>query len=498
LEALVHAERELSRTAAHDKSGRQLSALMLVRQAIGELIELSADALRKHGPIGGVAPQVFLDAQQLQLADGTQMARWPDLSGAGRDGVQPDPQRQFTYHSALWTDGLPYVAAGQLNQAMTVPLPATATRTIFVVARGTRPFPNGSPLRFDDFNLLYTLDGSPGWRWYQKQDGHGTAAGGYSAECSVLCMRQDAADSISFFVDGALVETLSPSASPAAYQEVQLGPGAGLLRQFVVFDRALADAEVAGYAKWLRKCNQLNYQYEFVGSLAAPALVVRREGLSGPRPLVITNHAAGTDERLFHDEPGFRTLLTALLAAGYVVASSQLFGASWGNQSSLDANAELYSYVTTHYPIDPARVAMIGDSMGALPTLLAFPDARIPLAGAALYYPCCNLRHLYEHRFTEAIRVAYGIRPDGANYAAATSGHDPLLRAASDWTGARLRFYTSPADTVVSTANNAQAFSAHVAATAGEAGLFALDGEHNTQVETTNDDLLAFLARCFA
>jgi hypothetical protein len=277
-----------------------------------------------------------------------------------------------------------------------------------------------------------------------------------------------------------------------------------------MFDRVLPDGEVAQHTRWLRRHNRLTYRYEYldtvISGLSSPALVVYKEGFpKGARPLVLLNHAAGFTERMYHDLPTFRKLLVALLDEGYIVASSALTDdpiagySSWGNQISLDANAELYRYITGHYLVDTNRVAMVGTSMGGLTTLLAFPDGRIPLRGAALYYPVANLaaQYAYKKKMSESIRFAYGIAQDGSNYSIKTEGHDPLLRPASDWAGTRLRFYGGDGDTIVEWPLNAEAFAARVAHTATEADIVTLAGDHGANVETTVADLLAFLRRCF-
>lgn len=466
--------------------------------------------LIEYGPENVPGAKLFLDALRLRgLADGEPLAIWPDLSGHGNDATQPEASLRLTYHPAEVEDGLPYVAGSDNTKLMNVPLPATATKTIFVVARLTVPFASGYLLKFDTNNHMYSGPLSLGrWGWYKKRDAQGTTAAGYYQEWTVLCVRQDG-NSISFFVDGKLVETLTPESAPTNFTKFTLGPGPGRVRQLVMFDRVLTDAEIARHILWLRKHNRLAYRYEYldtvVSGLSSPALIVSKDGFKGARPLVMLNHAAGYTERMYHDLPGFRKLLFALLDEGYIVASSALTDnpasgyASWGNPRSLDANVELYNCITGRYSVDTNKVAMVGTSMGGLTTLLAFADARIPVKGAALYSPVTNLAALYadKKRMAEGIRVAYDIAEDGSDYALKTVGHDPNLRAPSDWTGKRLRFYGGHGDTVVPWHLNAEAFAARVRGTATEADIIWLDGDHAANVDTTVADLLAFMRRCF-
>lgn len=474
------------------------------------------DGPRRKLPTGkpsrfGMQPgmKLLLDAFKLSgLADGEHLQRWPDLTGQGNDGVTNDAACRLTYHAADLADGLPYVSADDdPTKYMTVPVPAGAQRTFFIVARQQSPFPFAYLLKFNVNNHIFSgPHPGTGWGLYKKAGAQGTLPVGYSMEWTTLCIRQNAADSITFFVDGAAVETITPAESPAAFNEFTLGPGAGRIRQVCMFDRALTDAEVAQVTRRLREHNRLSYRYDYVEFLKTPALVVRKEGFKGERPLVILNHAAGFTERQLHDLPTYRPLLDALLAEGYLVAASRLTdnpatGANnWGNTAALDANVEMYGYVRDHYRVDSARVAMIGSSMGGLATMLAFPDGRIPLRGAALYSAVLNLRHQYESSLFMArgIRAAYNVAADGSDYDAKTVGHDPILRPPANFAGYRFRFYSAPDDTFVSHEASTAAMSALIRELATESGVVELSGGHDADMKTTVPDLLDFLRRCFA
>lgn len=452
--------------------------------------------------------KLLLDAFSLKgLPDGAPLPVWPDLTGEGNDGVTTNAAERLTYHAAEWEDGLPYVSADDTTKRMTVTVPAGAQRTFFVVARLQSPFPFAYLLKFNVNNHMFAGP-HPGtaWGWYKKAGGQGTTPGGYSAEWTVLCMRQNSADSITFFVDGVAVETITPAQSPSAFKEFTLGPGAGRVRQVCMFDRALEDADVARLTSRLRSYNRLSYRYDYIDFLTTPALVVRKEGVKGARPLVILNHAAGFTERQFQDLPDYRSLLTALLDEGYIVAASRLTdnlatGANnWGKQAAIDANVEMFDYVRDHYRVNSDQVAMIGSSMGGLATMLAFADGRISLRGAALYSAVLNLRHQYDTNsfMARGIRAAYGIAEDGADYDAKTAGHDPILRPPSNFAGYRFRFYSAPDDTFVSHVVNTEAMSALIGGLATESGVVQLAGGHSANLKITVTDLLAFLRRCFA
>jgi len=451
--------------------------------------------------------RLLLDAFRLKgVADGELLRLWPDLTGEGHDGVTPDASERLTYHAAEWEDGLPYVSAADPTKRMTVAVPAGAQRTFFVVARLQSAFPFAYLLKFNVNNHMFSgpHPGS-GWGWYKKSGAQGTLPVGYSSEWTVLCMRQNSANSITFFVDGVAVETITPAESPSAFTEFTLGPGAGRVRQVCMFDRALTDAEVVRLTGRLRSYNRLSYQYDYIDFLTTPALVARKQGFKGARPLVILNHAAGFTERQFNDLITYRPLLTALLDEGYTVVASRLTdnpatgSNNWGNQAAINANVEMFGYVRDHYRVDTDQVAMIGSSMGGLATMLAFADGRIPLRGAALYSAVLNLRHQYDTNpfMARGIRAAYGIADDGSDYNAKTAGHDPILRPPANYAGYRFRFYSAPDDTLVTHEDNTEAMSALIGGLATEAGVVPLTGGHDANVQVSTGDLIAFLRRCF-
>ncbi len=236
-----------------------------------------------------------------------------------------------------------------------------------------------------------------------------------------------------------------------------------------------------------------------------PILVIRPAGWDGLRPLVIFNHAAGHTERQLVELPQFGKLAAGLLKAGFLVAASSLgddpaAGAyNWGNRSALNFNFELYSYLVAENLVDTERVGMVGNSMGGLVTLLSFPDGRVPVKCAALYYPVTSLRAQYDYnpQMRTGIRFAYNIWPDESAYEKLTGGHDPSLWSATTWQGKRLRFYGGYGDRVVPWHLHGGAFAEYVRGYALESDVVLLNGDHNAGVETTGKDLAAFFGRCF-
>ncbi|HEY0098388.1 MAG TPA: Ig-like domain-containing protein [Pyrinomonadaceae bacterium] len=462
----------------------------------------------------------YFDASTLDLAEGDKVASWPDLSGNARHAVQATGALQPTYHqSETFTESsAPYVTAGGTTQYLTVPIPASATKSFCLVIRNQTQFPTAYALNFDANNWFSTLapNGSGRWTGYRTSLGGSTTPAGYAQEYSVPCWRMNSASSISVFMDGALVETYTPLDSAlAAATSIKIGPGFGYLRQLAILDygRAMTDAEVASHSTMLLGHNDLTWEVTYLGrngveyapTLASEGVIVRKRGLRGKRSLVFLNHQASQTERVFFEATEQRAILTALVEAGYIVVISRQWDAnalenSWGNDSALDANAELYDYVVAHYPVDTARVAMVGFSMGGISTALAFPDGRIPLKGAACFDCALDLAHLYANGFSSGINAAYQIS-GGNPYATATSGHDPrLLGAHASFSGKRLAFFRNTDDVIVNPTENTGDFQAQVASVATEETItsYTTGGGHLANIAASKTLLMEFLARCFA
>lgn len=475
-----------------------VSLLASARPAPAQIVSKNARPVKSAAP----AVSVRLDALRVNAQDGASLTAWDDLSGNNNSAFADDPAKPFTYHSADPLDGLPYMDGGE-DRSLAVPLPATAAKTVFVVAMNFPQYPVarfpllqfGADPQFRTDVVLYSDYNNNRYGAYPSNTGGGSGEFGYALEYSVIAWRQKGA-SVTLFADGDERANFTLSAQPAP-TAMRLGPGSTRYRQIVVFPSALSDAQVRAQTKLLRALDALDYESEYVTSLASPALVMRRRGLDGNRPLVILDHAAGATERMWRDLPAFNALTKALLDAGYIVAASRQHADSWGNGDALADDQSLYEYVAARYPVDTGKVAIVGDSMGGIPAMLAFPLTTIPLKGAALYYPVGDVQFQHDYRrpgvnFGGAIDNAYG-----GSFAANGAGHNPAARPASDWAGKRFIWFGSTLDTVVPHAQNTLAMRAHIADVAAENSFVELYADHNGNVETTTAALLDFLNRCF-
>jgi hypothetical protein len=210
-------------------------------------------------------------------------------------------------------------------------------------------------------------------------------------------------------------------------------------------------------------------------------------------PLVIYAHGSSGGELSVLDPHAVR-LYTALLNAGYAVASSSQHGNNWGNRASVADIAALHAYVDARYPV--SQVFLLGHSMGGLSTLKVAADRSLPVAAWAGVYPVTNLGSFWGGgTYRTAIRTAYGVALNGADYATRTAGHDPTLFHPAVFSGLPMRFYASPDDAVVREAANSRMLAGRVAGHALEAEVVPHVGEHGDPTAYKPRDLVDFFNR---
>lgn len=220
-----------------------------------------------------------------------------------------------------------------------------------------------------------------------------------------------------------------------------------------------------------------------------------------PVPVVVMFHGNGSDENHFSDNTNGVAASSALLSAGYAVISCTYASntSTWGAEASLDAYVAAYRFFRSRYACGP--VLFYGNSMGALESLLALNDGRIPgVCGWAATHPATNLAAAYADRFgvgfTALIRTAYGIASDGFDYASKTAGHDPNLLSFTAFRGVPKWILYATDDAAVDQSQNAVSFIAR-AASAGEAVQFqTTTGGHSASVAGFTSSLVSFFDAC--
>lgn len=210
--------------------------------------------------------------------------------------------------------------------------------------------------------------------------------------------------------------------------------------------------------------------------------------------LVLMFHGAGGDET-FPEEANWSTLTTMLLNEGYIVAASDAAGNSWGNDASIAANNALWSYVVSTY--STTATVMLAGSMGGIVSLNTYENGTInDVTHWAGLYPAVDLADVYANQPALASQIdsAYNI-PGGGNYATQTAGHDPILFAASTYSGLKMRMWASAGDTTIDKTANADALETLVTGQAAEVDVVTATGNHGDAAHFIPEDLRAFLNR---
>lgn len=263
----------------------------------------------------------------------------------------------------------------------------------------------------------------------------------------------------------------------------------GDIAAILLYGRALTDQEVLQVETYL--------QAEFAtpvagdvteGLLTGDPWILRPEPMATPRggrPLILFAHGAGADEKLL-DIPELAAVLSALTAAGYMVASGYYGGDNWGNDAGVDKLYAMYSFLAARE--SPSRVIFWGPSMGGCVVQRALADPRFStVKGAYLNYPVCDLSSMH---------AAFGAGIDAAWTGYPTGAVSPIDIAGTAFAGKRLRFTHSAADGVVGKAANTDAMRSIVGPYATESGLIVTSGDHGDPSNFDAADFVAFFDRC--
>lgn len=130
--------------------------------------------------------------------------------------------------------------------------------------------------------------------------------------------------------------------------------------------------------------------------------------LSTPATAILWSHPYGQTEQW---TPGytFYALAHAAQQEGWLFAATLEGGDLWGNSAAQTDLLDLYTLLNGRQAL--SKVVLVGASMGALPTALAYAAGSIPnVVGAYLIDGALSLSNLYaSSSFTTSIDTAYGI-----------------------------------------------------------------------------------------
>jgi hypothetical protein len=137
--------------------------------------------------------------------------------------------------------------------------------------------------------------------------------------------------------------------------------------------------------------------------------------------------------------------------------------------------------------------------MGGLESLLTVAENRIPAVAWAGTVPVCSLDWAaHDGLFGGLVRSNYGYQADFSDYASKTAGHDPLLKASSEFFGLPMYCISATNDTTVPPASNWTPFAALVNGTAFELTTVQVTGDHSFTVTQGHADGIVAFANKYA
>lgn len=220
-----------------------------------------------------------------------------------------------------------------------------------------------------------------------------------------------------------------------------------------------------------------------------------------PQPVVILFHGNGSDENHFADNSNGKEAGNAFLAAGYATISAAAASlTTWGNAASTSAYVAAYRFFRDRYSLGP--VLMYSNSMGAIESLNALADGRIPgVVGWATTHPAISLKSAYDDLFsvgfTALIKTAYGIAADGSDYASKTAGRDAmLLEPGLSFRGVPMWVLYATDDAAVDQSRNAIPFVAKIQAIGVDIEVQTTTGGHSAAIAAFMTSLTNFADDC--
>lgn len=193
-----------------------------------------------------------------------------------------------------------------------------------------------------------------------------------------------------------------------------------------------------------------------------------------PRGVILYHHGyTELHDRLL--EAPDRPVTDALLAAGFVLASSSAGGDSWGSRRSIEANFRLWQRLDR----SDLPLGHLGISMGCLVALNCAADDRFPSRAVAGIAPVCDVESVRRHRDVSA------------------DARNPMDLDPERWTGVSIRFWAADEEAPVPKALNADAFAARVRGVAVESTVVTCAGGHTSASQYQPDDVVALFDRAF-
>lgn len=213
-------------------------------------------------------------------------------------------------------------------------------------------------------------------------------------------------------------------------------------------------------------CSTATAQYQRTIIDGQDVLAATKSGVP-VRGVVVYFHGLDRDESILTLDEPHRRLTEDLVEAGFPVVASSAGGNAYGSLKSQENYAALAYDAVKHFGVD--KVFFIAESMGTLAAVrLMASDKNLPVVGLAGINPLLNL---------DALQSKYRSAVEYANPGQSIEELSPFDLPAGSMKAENLRFYVTPDDQLVSTADNAAAFQTKFGG-AANISLVTCEGEH--------------------
>lgn len=219
-------------------------------------------------------------------------------------------------------------------------------------------------------------------------------------------------------------------------------------------------------------------------------------------PVVLYCHAVNRQQDDLITDASQRPVLTALENAGYIVVSCGDNNASfrWGNTTSIARQLSAISFIQERMITNGVVVLTVSGGTVVGNNLIARNE--LPILGVYSISGVLDMPNFYSDQptYQAAMNTAHAAT-DLATFTANSAAYDPTglieTNTAASYTGKRVRFAVSPADTVVDQTRHTVPFQGLIQAAALESTIVYKTGTHLASDQFDSADIVAFFDRCY-
>jgi hypothetical protein len=191
--------------------------------------------------------EMWLDADQLVLANDDPVATWTDESGNGTDATQATGGSQPLFKTAV-QNSLPAVLFDGTDDWLRATVGADTSRTVFVVAKATAGT-SGRTLWGYGGNARLRISSTGTWEWFRNEATTAVGLGGTATNTTIITLVVTDASTASGYLDDGTATAFDPDDSVTTLTTIDLGQNPnvnrfpGYVMEVLAYDSALSDTD---------------------------------------------------------------------------------------------------------------------------------------------------------------------------------------------------------------------------------------------------------------